>query len=636
MSAKPEHVIDVENYRNYWLCLSESGLDLEIWNDQCYVSEQPVDNHTFRSALFEALQASTHITFNGNNYDMPIITLALEGALNDQLKNAGDAIIVQGLKPWEIARVPDWIDHIDLFDVAPGQGSLKAYAAKMHSRRLQDLPIEPHAIIGPAERQALREYCRLGDLPATRDLYNTFPTQLDLRRDMSREYGVDLRSKSDAQIAEAVMKALLLFKVQRPAVAYGSKFLYRPPAWLSFKTLDVLALLARSPFTISDSGSPVMTEELENTLIRIGSNAYQMGSGGLHSTEKRVMHVADAAHVLSDHDVASYYPRLIIRTGVYPQQIGPVFLDIYGGWFTRRIAAKRGGEKKVANSLKTLLNGTFGKLGSPWSIFYAPSEMIQVTITGQLALLMLIERLEAAGIAVLQANTDGIVLKTPTHLVNTRNAIIALWEHETGLETEATQYRLLASRDVNSYIAVKPDGEVKAKGAFSAPEPGPSGWPNPTGQISVDAAAAWLRDGTPVEQTVHACTDVRQFVHVKKVTGGGSFCPLGTLPKKTTQRAMRALCGEDLSRDDLFLTYEYFVVAEQARRQYLGKTVRWYYAAGSKGCIVTPKGGLVSRTEGCRPLMELSGVMPPDVDFDWYIREALDLLEDMGARCKST
>jgi hypothetical protein len=340
--SKPEHVLDTECYRNYWLCLSESGLDVEMWNGQHYVAERPVDAYAWRNALFQGLQASTHVTFNGTGYDMPLVTMAMEGATAEQLKNASDAIIVQGLKPWEIARVPDWIDHIDLFDVAPGQGSLKAYAAKMHSRRLQDLPIEPSAMIGPAARQALREYCRLGDLPATRDLFNTFPTQLDLRRDMSAEYGVDLRSKSDAQIAEAVMKALLPFKVQRPAVAYGSKFHYRPPEWLQVPEIaDLLALLARNPFTISDSGSPVMTEELENSLIAIGDNAYQMGSGGLHSTEKRVMHVADAANIISDHDVASYYPSLIIRTGIYPQQIGPIFLDIYRDWYDRRLTAKR-------------------------------------------------------------------------------------------------------------------------------------------------------------------------------------------------------------------------------------------------------------------------------------------------------
>jgi hypothetical protein len=628
--SKPEAVIDTECYRNYWLCMLETGEDLEIWNSAYYSRTVPVSETQWRNELHALLQRYCLITFNGINYDMPLITMALEGASTDALKNASDAIIVQGLKHWEIARVPDWIDHIDLFDVAPGQGSLKAYAAKMHSKRLQDMPIEPHAIIGLAERHALREYCWLGDLPATRDLFNTFPAQLELRREMSREYGIDLRSKSDAQIAEAVMKALLPFKVQRPGVAYGSKFFYRPPEWLTFRSLDVLALLARCPFTIGDTGSPVMSAELENTIIRIGSGAYQMGSGGLHSTESCVTHVASDQYVISDHDVASYYPSLIIRTGIFPQQIGPIFLQIYEDWFTRRITAKHAGNKKTANSLKTLLNGTFGKLGSPWSIFYAPSEMIQVTITGQLALLMLIERLHAVGIEVLQANTDGIVLKTHRAQLAVRDAVIKLWERQTGLVTEEAKYRLLASRDVNSYVAIKEDGEAKCKGAYAAPEPGPSGWPNPTGQVSVDAAVAYLRDATPVAETVRACRDVRQFVHVKKVTGGGSFCPAGTLQKRTTQKAMREVCG-DLSKEDLFPAYEYAMACEEARRQYLGKVVRWYYAKTGPTCIVTPKGGLVSRTEGCRPLMQLDGDMPDDVDYDWYIREAESMLKDMGA-----
>lgn len=623
-------VLDIEVYSNYWLCLTDDGTDVEIWDDVFYVNQQAVDHMTFRNALHAALQRRTLITFNGNNYDMPLVTLAVEGATAAELKGASDAIIVRGMKPWEIARVPEWIDHIDLFDVAPGQGSLKAYAAKMHMQRLQDLPIEPGEYIDAEKRQQLREYCRLGDLPATRELYRTFTTQLNLRREMSRQYEVDVRSKSDAQIAEAVMKKLLGFKVQRPQVAYGSKFYYRPPEWLQFVNLDVLNLLARSPFTISDNGSPTMTEELAGTLIRIGASAYQMGSGGLHSTESQTMHVADAQHVISDHDVVSYYPRLILRTGIAPAQIGPVFQQIYRDWYLRRLAAKDAGDKKNANSLKTLLNGTFGKLGSPWSIFYAPSEMIQVTITGQLALLMLIERLELSGIPVISANTDGIVVKCPRHLIAQRDAVIAWWEQVTDLKTEANEYRLLASRDVNSYVAIKPDGEVKTKGAYAPPEPGASGWPNPTGQISVDAAVAWLRDGTPIEQTVNACHDLRQFVHVRRVTGGGSFCPHGMLPKKTTLKAMRELCG-NLPKEHLFPVYDYFVACEVARRRYLGKVVRWYFARNAAGCIITSKGGHVARTEGSMPVMQLPETCPDDIDRDWYIREAYSLLRDMGA-----
>ena len=69
-------------------------------------------------------------------------------------------------------------------------------------------------------------------------------------------------------------------------------------------------------------------------------------------------------------------------------------------------------------------------------------------------------------------------------------------------------------------------------------------------------------------------------------------------------------------------------VAEE--REYLGKATRWYYAVGSRGCIVTPAGGLVARTDGCRPMMELTDTVPDDLDYEWYIREAESLLVDVG------
>ena len=589
----------------------------------------PLDVATFR----QTLAAYRVITFNGNHYDMPIIALALAGADNATLKQASDMIIVGGLQPWELLRhfnvePLEWVDHIDLFDVAPGQASLKMYGGKMHSRRLQDLPYAPTEIIDEQKRLALREYCT-NDLRTTRDLYETFPTQLALREQMSAEYGVDVRSKSDAQIAETVMKSLLPFTPERPVVPVGGQFYYRPPEWLRFIQQPLLELLARSPMTINASGGVDMTVELEKTVIRIGNTAYHMGIGGLHSMESGIVHRADAAYSLTDHDVASYYPSLILRTGIYPRQIGETFVAIYRSWYDRRMAAKHAGDKKTANSLKTLLNGTFGKLGSKWSIFYAPTEMIQVTLTGQLALLMLIELLELSGIAVVSANTDGIVLRTRRDMEWIRDAIISWWESVTEFETERVEYSGLYSRDINNYVAIRTDGEVKLKGAYAPAEPGASGWPNPTGQVCVDAVVAWLQSGTPMEQTIRACTDIRQFIYVRQVKGGGSYCPNGTLPAKATQTAMRAIVG-DMPKDVLIPAYAAAVAARDAERQYLGKAVRWYYATGSRGCIVTPTGGLVARTDGCRPLMELPDTLPGDIDYEWYVAEARGLLADLG------
>ena len=581
----PVRMMDTECYRDYWLC----EFDNPPQSFQMFPGH-PLDVIGLRRALSRC----TSVTFNGNHYDMPIIALALAGADNAGLKQASDAIIQQGLKSWQFERmfgvtVGPW-DHIDLFEVLPGQGSLKMYGGKMHARKLQDLPIEPGASIAWPDRVLLREYCG-NDLSTTRLSYDAMRAQLALRVAMGEEYGVELRSKSDAQIAEAVMKSVLPFKPVVPPAVPGAKFYYRPPGWLQFVRLDLLALLSRSPFTITNTGGIEMTPVLVSTVVTIGRSKYKMGSGGLHSMEQSQVWREDAERVLLSPDVAAYYPSLIVRLGIYPPQIGPVFSQVYAGWKTRRDKAKTAGDKKTANSLKTLNNGCFGKLNSIWSIFYAPSELIQVTVTGQLALLMLIERLELCGVPVISANTDGIVVHCPRSKVWAYDQCIAWWEGLTGFVMETTGFKLLASRDVNSYVGITTDGSVKTKGAYAPPEPGPSGWPNPTTQVCVDAVVAYLKDGVPLAATILSCRDVRQFVSIRNVKGGGVWN------------------GEPL-----------------------GKAVRWYYSSAPDRGPITYRtnGNKVAKTDGCRPMMELTEGLPADLDYNWYVQEARQLLLDTG------
>ena len=639
--------LDIECYRNYFLvkmkdAISKASRDFQL------LPGHPLDI----PGLIRALSVSQIITFNGQSYDVPMLTLALTGVDNAILKQASNEIIVGNLRSWQFyerwnLKAPRWIDHIDLFEVAPGAGSLKMYGGKMHSRRLQDLPFPPDASIELFDRPVLREYCG-NDLDTTLDMLATFPEQLALREQMTAEYGVDVRSKSDAQIAEAVMKQLLPFKPEPPAIAAGTQFYFRAATWLKFISLNLLEVLARSPFTINGSGGVTMPAVLDNLEIKIGSSIYRMGIGGLHSSESAAVHLADSSYSLRDVDVTGYYPSLILLTGIFPQQIGPEFQNIYRGWVETRVVAKRAGNKKKANSFKTLTNGTFGKLGSPWSIFYAPTEMIQVTVTGQLALLMLIELLEACGVSVVSANTDGVLIKCPRHLEWLRDDIITTWQAQTGLETEAVNYRLIASRDVNNYIAIDETGKAKLKGAYAPPDPGASGWPNPTGQICVDAIVAWLLDpNKSIAATIRACTDIRKFVYIRQVKGGGEWVAGKPYNKTATQKEMReALLASTWIEgpQPKFFTntadgvvvpiknaYQLLFDQQGEQPEYLGKAVRWYYATGDAGHIRYQEShNLVPRTEGSRPLMTLPEEMPVDVDFDWYTREAYSMLNDMG------
>ncbi len=637
---------DIETYPNYWLCMFRTGETFQMFDGH------PLDIPGLRRTL----SRYRCVSFNGIGYDMPIIALALQGKSTYELKAASDAIIVDQVKHWDIAQPLEWVEHVDMMSVKPGEGGLKMLAGKMHSKRMQDLPFDPSMSIEWYHRVILRAYCR-NDLDNTEDLYQTFPTQLKLREEMSAEYGVDLMSKSDAQIAETVMKKLLPFAPVKPYIPPGTTFHYRPPEWLKFLILDVDAQMARFPFVITPTGgvSPSIDNHLvdwgddqlrldahgnfikrpagwEYKTIRIGNTEYALGIGGLHSKEANVSYRADDDYALHSPDVAAYYPSLIVRTGIAPAQIGPIFQEIYGGWKRRRDAAKVAGDKKTANSLKTLNNGTFGKLGSKWSIFYAPSEMIQVTVTGQLALLMLVEMFETCGIAVISANTDGVVVRCKHSMKWMYDNIISWWEGVTGMVMETTDFSVLACRDVNAYIGITASGDVKLKGAFAPPEPGASGWPNPTGQICVDAVVAYIKHGTPLEDTIRACRDIRQFVHVRAVKGGGSFQPNGTIPKKTTMKDMREVLGvTGMTKIELETLYGAHRDALLANGEYLGKAVRWYYADGSHGCITyASNGNLVAKSEGCRPCMMLPDELPDDIDYKWYVDESRSMLRDIA------
>ncbi len=612
---KPTAVFDIECYRNYFLMKFknvESGgvRDYEMF-----------DGHLPDAAAIKTILLGYRIvTFNGLNYDMPMSAYSLKlmmqvakGVLTpleacNNLKEASDAIIVGNLRGWQFeqqfeVKVPAAIDHIDLAEVAPGvMISLKQYGGRMHSRKLQDLPIEPSALITPEQRPLMRAYCE-NDLDTTIDLWRKLTTGKDdviaIRELIGGESGLELRSKSDAQMAEAVIKStvekLKGERIYKPDIPAGTTYKYVPPAFIKFATpllRDTLASICDSYFVLKADGKIAEPEAMKGLKLTIGGSTYAMGIGGLHSTEKSITHVADADTLLVDRDVVSFYPMLIKQCGLSPRSMGHHFQHIYSDFIARRIAAKKAGHATTSQTLKIFLNGSFGKLGSRYSVLYAPDLLLQVTITGQLVLLMMIEAFELAGIPVVSANTDGIVIKCPRVRQRDMLDIVARWEKATGFETEETCYRALCSRDINNYIALKEKGGSKAKGTFTSP----GLMKNPQHEICNIAAAKFLEFGTPVAETIFGCKDVRKFITVRNVTGGG--------------------------------TYD---------GQYLGKVVRWVYRKGEHRCIRRNKPNKlgnfdkVAGSDGAMPLMELDDAIPADIDYEWYIRESNDMLKDVGA-----
>lgn len=651
---------DTECFPNYWLLkLKPRGgvtYSFRIFAGQAFDQQQ-------QAAIRALFDTYTVVSFNGINYDVPMITAALMGFTVEQLKWLNDQMIVHKQKHWELGLMR-WepADHIDVMEVAPGAGGLKQYAARIHYKTVRDLPYDPGHMLDGVEFMEVDTYCE-NDLDSLAALYDALRPQVDQRVRLSTRYGVDLRSKSDAQLAETVLKVrcqqTLGRKIYKPEVDWNMQFQYRVPPFIAYATPQLqraLQLVREAVFRLDHNGNVAMPSQLENLEIAIGQSVYTMGIGGLHSQEKKLVAVSDEQHQVQMPDVASYYPSLMLNSGEYPSAMGRAFADEFGQLKSERLAAKaKQGQLKKAGAVgtaeyadveadneggKIMINGTFGKTGSPFSVLFAPTMLMQTTITGQLSLLMLIEWLEHYGIPVISANTDGLVTKCPRPLLPTSNALIEEWQKRTGLEMEIEDYRAIYARDVNTYFAISAKGDVKRKGEYA--KAGLLEKKNPDVEICSDAVAAFLASGTPIRDTIFACRDIRKFVTIQKVAGGGVKL-WGEGPRKDARvRDMVPVlevngwlkAGRQWTKigvGTMTAQEAYKSCFAPQHPEYLGKVVRWYYGTQSPGPIVyASNGNTVSLSYGSTPCMTLPDEFPSDVDFEWYIKKSESILVDIG------
>jgi hypothetical protein len=595
-----ELIVDVEVFENYFLVVFTHVKSGKVfWMDS--------DTEGMTLGLYWILSNCLTVGFNSLTYDMTICFAACADKPTWHLKQISDKIIKENANPSELYREYRFkkfpINHIDLIEVAPLYASLKTYAGRLHAHKIQDLPFPPDTILTQDQIAIVKWYC-VNDTFNTRVLRYCLEEQIELRYELGNEFKVDLRSKSDAQIAEAVISRELKRITGRfptkPIIAIGTTYQYIVPYYLNFQSdllKYALTTVAQAKFVVDHTGSVAMPQEIKDLKLEMNGSIYRMGIGGLHSSEQSVSYKSDDEFILVDKDVISYYPFIILNLELAPPHLGESFLHVYRTIVDRRIEAKRAGNKAAADSLKIVVNGTFGKLGNMYSIIYSPDLLFQVTLTGQLTLLLLIERLEYAGIHVISANTDGIAIKCPRPLKSKMDSIVHEWEFDTRFETESSEFTALYSRDVNNYIALKTDGKIKSKGAYAKPSyPAEQLHKNPTSGICLDAVLLYLTESIPIETTIRACIDITKFVSVRTVRGGAAR-------------------------------------VQPSGNSYIGRTVRWYYATGVEGELVyITSGNKVPRSDGAKELMVLPDSLPEDIDYSWYIKEAERILIDIGAK----
>ena len=429
-----------------------------------------------------------HISYNGLAFDAQITTMILkkkktivnlsaEEITTLVYDKAQDCISRSNEGTFQEFSEKDIpIKQVDVFklnhwDNPAKSSSLKWIQYSMDWPNIQEMPLHHSATITAAQLPMILDYCK-NDVGSTKRIMELSKDQINLRANLTAEYGISLYSASEPRISKELF---LLFLSKKTGIAKYELKQYRTQRNLiNIKDILVPYLKFNTPvFQDLLDNFKMVTINAANTK---GGFKYSMqykgvktdfGLGGVHGARKSGIYKAGNGMIIMSSDVTSFYPNLAIRNGWAPAHLpAQEFCDLYEWFFEERKKIPKKDPKNYV--FKIILNSTFGLSIDENSFLYDPQFGMQITINGQLTLMMLYEML-AEGIpdcVPLMQNTDGIEMMIPENYKDKYLAICAEWEQITNLQLEHDEYSRLILADVNNYIAVNTAGKYKCKGRF--------------------------------------------------------------------------------------------------------------------------------------------------------------------------
>ena len=474
--------------------------------------------------------------YNNIHYDNPIVNFIIE--YKETLKKStrldieynlfqlSQTIIKGDLEKWKRWKYANNFETLDLLTMLFSQKlrvGLKEMQVTMKYSNVQEYDGDFEAPIPEEDIPKMIQY-NINDVNSTEELLYRCENDIKLRLNIEEEYGIKALNKDGVNLGMEILKTKYLEKTHK--------------TWNDIKDLrspcDKIALNEIIlPFIKFDN--PILKDllnEMKQQVVspdRKGYNKhflmdnleYSVGVGGIHSVNKPSIFIAKEDEVISDVDVASLYPSLIIEYGFYPPHLGKEFLEVYKGIKDERIEAKHNGNKLKNLTLKLSINGLSGNLQSEFSWCYSPKTVMRIRINGQLLLLMLAEKLISIGCQIIQANTDGLFVLRKKKDEQKFKDVCKWWENLTRLELEEDRFERFYQFAINDYLGViegykdsKNPKLLKKKGLFiDSVTLGKGMQP----MIIPKAINANLADNIPVEETIRNCKDINEFITYQKV-----------------------------------------------------------------------------------------------------------------------
>lgn len=474
--------------------------------------------------------------YNNIHYDNPIVNFIIEYKeilkkstrldIEYNLFQLSQTIIKGDLEKWKKWKYANNFETLDLLTMLFSQKlrvGLKEMQVTMKYSNVQEYDGNFEAPIPEEDIPKMIQY-NINDVNSTEELLYRCENDIKLRLNIEEEYGIKALNKDGVNLGMEILKTKYLEKTHK--TWNDIKDLRSPCNKIALNEIILPFIKFNNPILkdlLNEMKQQVVSPDRKgyNKHFLMDNLEYSVGVGGIHSVNKPSIFIAKEDEVISDVDVASLYPSLIIEYGFYPPHLGKEFLEVYKEIKDERIEAKHNGNKLKNLTLKLSINGLSGNLQSEFSWCYSPKTVMRIRINGQLLLLMLAEKLISIGCQIIQANTDGLfVLRKKKDEQKFKNAC-KWWENLTKLELEEDRFERFYQFAINDYLGVlegykdsKNPKLLKKKGLFiDSVTLGKGMQP----MIIPKAINANLADNIPVEETIRNCKDINEFITYQKV-----------------------------------------------------------------------------------------------------------------------
>lgn len=359
------------------------------------------------------------------------------------------------------------------------------------------------------------------------------PDEIKLRYSLGHAFKLNLLCSARSNIADKLLNkfysersglkedAFKNLRTQRTALSF--KRIIFPH--IKFKTKQLQDLLEEmKKVVIYRTNKDSFVREID-----FYGTTYTLATGGIHTQDKPVILKSTDKYVYVHHDYTSYYPSIMISYEVVPEHLNTkVFVNMVDYFKQTRVKCKHTKDEDgfvvpgvhnslAAEALKIVINAIYGKYGYENYWLYDRLAQMRVTINGQLMTMTLCESLELAGIHVVSANTDGIVIKLPYDKIDVYNQICKEWNETNKMSADDEHYKMLVSLNVNNYFDIQSNDKLEYKGALDPKQyikDLKKGYDMP---IVATAVFEYFAHGTSVMETLCNHKDILDFCKTQNV-----------------------------------------------------------------------------------------------------------------------